>query len=211
MVSYEAIITALTGGRAGEVKRLIEEGLAEGASPVDLVNQGLIAGMNIIAERFKNNEIFVPEVMLAARAMHAGLAIIKPLLATTDHEAVGKIIIGTVKGDQHDIGKNLVAMMLEGAGFEVCDLGSNVAPERFLVAIKEQKPEILGLSALLTTTMPEMGALIKLLESEGLRSKVKVLIGGAPVSQDYADRIGADGYAPDAGAAVAVAKKLVGA
>jgi 5-methyltetrahydrofolate--homocysteine methyltransferase len=208
---YQAIITALTGGRAGEVKRLIEEGLVAKVSPVDLVNRGLIAGMNIIAERFRNNEIFLPEVMLAARAMHAGLAIVKPLLAATDHEAVGRIIIGTVKGDQHDIGKNLVAMMLEGAGFEVCDLGSNVSPERFLAAIQEQKPEILGLSALLTTTMPEMGALIKLLESEGLRDQVKVLIGGAPVSQDYADKIGADGYAPDAGAAVTVAKKLVGA
>jgi 5-methyltetrahydrofolate--homocysteine methyltransferase len=208
---YQAIIAALTSGRAGEVKRLIEEGLAAQISPADLVNQGLIAGMNIIAERFRNNEIFVPEVMLAARAMHAGLAIVKPLLAAIDHEAVGKIIIGTVKGDQHDIGKNLVAMMLEGAGFEVCDLGSNVAPERFLAAIQEEKPEILGLSALLTTTMPEMGALIKLLESEGLRGQVKILIGGAPVSQDYADKIGADGYAPDAGAAVTVAKKLAGA
>ena len=162
--------------------------------------------MEGIAVRFKNNEIYVPEVMLAARAMQAGLTILKPLLAESGHESIGRVVIGTVKGDQHDIGKNLVAMMLEGAGFEVIDLGSNVTAEKFLDAIKDNKPQILALSALLTTTMSEMPLLIARLEAENLRKEIKVMIGGAPVSQSYADKIGADGYAADAGKAVEIAK-----
>jgi 5-methyltetrahydrofolate--homocysteine methyltransferase len=187
----------------------VTTGLEEGISPVEIINQGLIMGMNTIAERFKNNEIFVPEVMLAARSMHAGLDILKPLLAATDHEPLGRIVIGTVKGDQHDIGKNLVAMMLEGAGFEVHDLGSNVPADKFIEAIRQFQPEILAMSALLTTTMPEMAAIIQRLEQEELRKEIKVIIGGAPVSSAYAEKIGADGYAPDAGKAVEVAKELL--
>ena len=209
MELFDNIIAALIVGRVSEVKRLVDQAITEKLSPVEIVNQGLIAGMNIIAERFKNNEIFVPEVMLAARAMHAGLDVVKPLLADTKHEPIGRVVIGTVKGDQHDIGKNLVAMMLEGAGFDVVDLGTNVAPERFLTHIKEERPQILALSALLTTTMPEMASLIQRLETEMLRDQVKVLIGGAPVSQVYADKIGADGYAADAGMAVDIAKRLL--
>jgi Predicted cobalamin binding protein len=207
--SFADLIAALSIGRAGEVKRLTEQALAGGISADDIIHKGLIAGMEGIAVRFKNNEIFVPEVMLAARAMQAGLTILKPLLTDTKHEPVGRVVIGTVKGDQHDIGKNLVAMMLEGAGFEVVDLGSNVTPEKFIQAVREHQPEILALSALLTTTMPEMALLVNKLTAENLRSKIKVLIGGAPVSQSYADKIGADGYAADAGAAVEVAKRLI--
>ncbi|HBF37757.1 MAG TPA: cobalamin-binding protein, partial [Firmicutes bacterium] len=206
---WNEIIAALSIGRATEVKKLVEKGLAEGMSANEIIDKGLIAGMEGIAVRFKNNEIFVPEVMLAARAMQAGLTVLKPLLAAAGHESVGRIVIGTVKGDQHDIGKNLVGMMLEGAGFEVFDLGSNVAPDKFIQAIRERKPNILGLSALLTTTMPEMAVLIERLKTEGLRNEVKVMIGGAPVSQSYADQIGADGYAMDAGQAVEVAKGLI--
>jgi 5-methyltetrahydrofolate--homocysteine methyltransferase len=203
------IIAALSIGRVNEVRRLVEQALAEGISADDIINKALIAGMEGIAVRFKNNEIFVPEVMLAAKAMQAGLTILKPLLAESDHESIGRVVIGTVKGDQHDIGKNLVAMMLEGAGFEIIDLGSNVTPERFIQAVKDNQPEILALSALLTTTMSEMQSLITLLEAENIRSGIKIMIGGAPVSQSYADKIGADAYAADAGEAVEVAKKLL--
>jgi 5-methyltetrahydrofolate--homocysteine methyltransferase len=206
---FNDLIAALSIGRAGEVKRLVEQALAEGASANDIIDKGLIAGMEGIAVRFKNNEIFVPEVMLAAKAMQAGLAILKPLLAETKHESIGTVVIGTVKGDQHDIGKNLVSMMLEGAGFEIVDLGSNVTPDRFIQAVKDHKPQILALSALLTTTMSEMPSLITRLATENLRNEVKILIGGAPVSQGYADKIGADGYAVDAGEAVEVAKNLI--
>lgn len=202
-------IDAVVAGKGNIIKPLVEEGLKEGISPVNIINEGLIPGMNIIAVKFKNNEIFVPEVMLAAKAMQEGLSILKPLLVGTNHKPLGKIVIGTVKGDQHDIGKNLVAMMLEGAGFDVIDLGSNVTSEKFLSTIIETKPQILALSALLTTTMPEMAVLIQKLELENLRKQVKVLIGGAPVSQSYAEKIGADGYAPDAGNAVEVAKKFL--
>lgn len=209
MDRWNDIINALSIGRANEVKKFVEKGLAEGVSAHDIINNGLIAGMEGIAVRFKNNEIFVPEVMLAARAMQAGLTILKPLLAETGHESIGRVVIGTVKGDQHDIGKNLVGMMLEGAGFEVLDLGSNVTPEKFIQATRDYKPNILGLSALLTTTMPEMSILIERLKIEGLRDEVKVMIGGAPVSQSFADKIRADGYAADAGQAVEVAKGLI--
>jgi 5-methyltetrahydrofolate--homocysteine methyltransferase len=206
---FNELIAALSIGRTNEVKRLTDQGLADGISPNDIIDKGLIAGMEGIAVRFKNNEIFVPEVMLAAKAMQAGLMILKPLLAESAHESRGRVVIGTVKGDQHDIGKNLVAMMLEGAGFEIIDLGSNVTAEKFLNAIRDNKPQILALSALLTTTMPEMASLIMRLEAENLRNTVKVMIGGAPVSQSYADKIAADGYAADAGKAVEIAKSLV--
>ena len=206
---FENLINVLITGRANDVKRLVEQALNENFPPTEIINNGLIAGMNVIAEKFKNNEIFVPEVMLAARAMQSGLAIVKPLLSETGHEAVGKVLIGTVKGDQHDIGKNLVAMMLEGAGFEIIDLGSNVPTDKFIHSVIELNPDILALSALLTTTMPEMATIINELNNRNLRDKVKVIIGGAPVSQSYADKIGADGYAPDAGMAVELAKSLL--
>ena len=202
-------IKAIIQGKSDEIKSLVEYSLKEGVSPVVMINEGMIPGMSVIAEKFKNNEIFVPEVILAAKAMQGGLSILKPLLVGTNHKPLGKVVIGTVKGDQHDIGKNLVGMMLEGAGFEVIDLGTNVASDKFLSKIVEVKPQIVALSALLTTTMPEMSVLTQRLENEGLRKQVKVLIGGAPVSQSYAEKIGADGYASDAGDAVEVAKKLL--
>lgn len=210
MEELEPIKAAIITGDSAAVNQLVGEYLASGVSAGFIIDQGLIAGMDVIAVRFKNNEIFVPEVMLAAKAMKAGLTLIRPLLAETAHQPVGKVIIGTVQGDQHDIGKNLVAMMFEGAGFAVTDLGSNVATEKFIDAIREIHPDILALSALLTTTMPRMAETIQRLQSEGLRDVVKVMIGGAPVSESYATKIGADGYAPDAGTAVAVAKGLLG-
>ena len=203
------IMERVIKGKNDQVKELVQQGLDVGLSAVELINNGLIAGMNVIAERFKNNEIFVPEVMLAAKAMQAGLSLLEPMLAESEHEPLGKVAIGTVKGDQHDIGKNLVAMMLEGAGFEVHDLGSNVPQDRFIQKIRESQIQILCLSALLTTTMPEMKRIINKLSEEGLKEQVKVVIGGAPVSQEFADKIGADGYAPDAGKAVEVLKSLI--
>lgn len=210
MENCDPIQAAIIAGNSAMVKQLVGEYLANGISATSIIDQGLIGGMNVIAERFKNNEIFVPEVMLAAKAMQAGLSLIKPLLTGTAHQPLGRIIIGTVQGDQHDIGKNLVGMMFEGAGFAVTDLGSNVAVEKFITAVREDKPDILALSALLTTTMPRMAETIQRLKDEGLREGVKVMIGGAPVSESYAVKIGADGYAPDAGAAVIVAKRLMG-
>jgi 5-methyltetrahydrofolate--homocysteine methyltransferase len=166
--------------------------------------------MNEVGRRFKNNEFYVPEVLIAARAMHAAMDVLKPLLAASDVQPVGTVVIGTVKGDLHDIGKNLVAMMLEGGGFNVIDLGVDVSPEKFLQAVREHKPNIVGLSALLTTTMPAMKTTIEALKEAGVRDQVKVIIGGAPVTQRFADEIGADGYAPDAASAVDVARQLLG-
>jgi len=206
---FQQIAEAVISGKAPEVQRLVNEALAAKTSPVDIINQGLISGMQVIAERFKKNEIYVPEVLIAARAMNAGLAIVKPLITETDMKPIAKIVIGTVKGDLHDIGKKLVAMMLEGAGFDVVDLGIDVSPEKFVNAVKEHNPQLVGMSALLTTTMPSMAQTIKLLVESGLRDQVKVMIGGAPITDAYAKEIGADGYAPDAGSAVDLAKSLV--
>jgi 5-methyltetrahydrofolate--homocysteine methyltransferase len=205
---YTEIAQAVINGKAAEVQRLVQEALAAGASPLSIINQGLIAGMQVVTERFKHNEIYVPEVLIAARAMTAGLNIVKPQVAVTDLKPVAKVVIGTVKGDLHDIGKKLVAMMLEGAGFEIVDLGIDVAPEKFVAAVAEHEPQIVGMSALLTTTMPSMAQTIKLLAESGLRDRVKVIIGGAPITAAYAKEIGADGYAPDAGSAVDAAKEL---
>jgi len=168
-----------------------------------------VAGMNVVGTKFKNNEFYVPEVLIAARAMHAGMDILKPLLTESGVEPIAKVAIGTVQGDLHDIGKNLVAMMLEGAGFEVIDLGVDVKPEQFVDAVKNQGAELVCLSALLTTTMPYMKDTIQALKEAGVRDQVKVMIGGAPVTQSYADEIGADGYASDAATAVDVAKELL--
>jgi 5-methyltetrahydrofolate--homocysteine methyltransferase len=205
----QSIAEAVISGKSPEVQRLINEALESGTKPVDIINNGLIAGMQVIADRFKRNEIYVPEVLIAARAMNAGLALVKPLISDTDMKPIAKVIIGTVKGDLHDIGKKLVAMMLEGAGFEVIDLGIDVSPEKFVNAVKEHHPQLMAMSALLTTTMPAMAESIKLLEESGLRSQVKVIIGGAPITDAYAEKIGADGYSPDAGSAVDLAKSLV--
>ena len=209
MEIIKMILGELSEGEADKTELLTQEALRQGVSPENILKEGLIAGMNMIGERFKKGELFVPEVLLAARAMQAGMNILKPRLIQTGIKPLGRIIIGTVKGDLHDIGKNLVAMMLEGAGFEIIDLGIDTAPERFIQEVKDKKPQILALSALLTTTLPMMKATIELLKAEGLEGTVKVLVGGAPLSQRYADEIGADGYAPDAVSAVAKARELL--
>ncbi|MGI6189495.1 MAG: cobalamin-binding protein [Clostridiales bacterium] len=210
MADFRAIADALKAGNAPKVKEMVEAALAEGVNPEDIVNNALIVGMGEIGELFKNNEVYVPEVLIAARAMYAGLNILKPLLAERDVKPMGKVVIGTVKGDLHDIGKNLVAMMLEGAGFEVTDLGIDVSPEKFVEAAKSSDGGcIVAMSALLTTTMPGMKDTIEALEAAGLRDRVKIIIGGAPVTQNFADEIGADGYAPDAASAADLAKALI--
>lgn len=209
MSEFRPIIEALMDGNGPEVKKLVEAALENGTEAKTIVSDGLIAGILELGVLFKNNEVYVPEVLMAAKAMHAGLNVLKPILADQEVETKGKIILGTVRGDLHDIGKNLVGMMLEGAGFEVIDLGIDVASEKFVAAVKEEKPAILALSALLTTTMPYLKEVIDLLKEAGLREQVKVMVGGAPVTQDYADQIGADGYAPDAGSAPGLAASLV--
>lgn len=209
MVDLKMLAEAVIRGDAKECARLTQEGLDEGLSPQLLLNDGLMAGMAVIGERFKANEIYVPEVLIAARAMKAGLAILRPRLVETGAKPVGKVVIGTVKGDLHDIGKNIVGMMLEGAGFQVTDLGNDVAPERFIQAAKEQEAQIIGMSALLTTTMLNMKGTIEALKAAGLRERVKVMVGGAPVTQRFAEEIGADGYAENASLAVEKAKELL--
>lgn len=190
------------------VERLTREALNEGLSAQDILQGGLIAGMNVIGERFKKNEIFVPGVLWAARAMKAGMALLRPILAETGVKPVGKVVLGTVEGDQHDIGKNLVGMMLEGAGFEVIDLGVDTSSGKFVKAAKEERADIVGMSALLTTTMSHMETTVEALKSAGLT--VKTLVGGAPVTQRFADEINADGYGKDGAVAVEKAKELLG-
>ncbi len=209
MADLQALAEAVIAGNRDETVRLTQAAVDEGVDVQDIINQGLIAGMNVVGEKFKNNEFYVPEVLIAARAMHAGMDVIKPLIAESDIQPRGRIVIGTVKGDLHDIGKNLVKMMLEGGGYEVIDLEVDVPPEKFVEAVNEQAPQILALSALLTTTMPAMKDTIDALSDAGVRDKVKVMIGGAPVTQSYADEIGADGYAPDAASAVDLANSLL--
>ena len=204
----DRFLAALLSGNHRGVEELAREALAEGVTPEEIINTSLIPGMEVVGEKFKENEIFLPEVMLAARAVQAGLRILKPMLSGERLEIAGRVVIGTVRGDHHDIGKNLVGMMLEGAGFDLIDLGTDVAPESFVQAVREYQPDLVGLSALLTTTMPMMKATIEALASAGLRDKVRVMVGGAPVTAEFAERIGADGYAPDAGSAVELAKSL---
>ncbi len=209
MADLKAIAENLINGNAPAVKKGVEEALAEGISPQEILNGALLPAMDEVGYRFKNNIFYVPEVLIAARAMHAGMDVLKPLLAESDVPSAGKVVIGTVKGDLHDIGKNLVAMMLEGGGFEVIDLGVDTSPEKFIEAIREKQPDIVGMSALLTTTMVNMKTTIDAFVEAGVRDQVKVMIGGAPVTQRYADEIGADGYAPDAASAVDLARSLV--
>jgi 5-methyltetrahydrofolate--homocysteine methyltransferase len=209
MINLDAISEALQRGDAEKVGELVKKALEENLAPKKILEDGLIKGMDIIGTKFKNNEVYVPEVLIAARAMHAGMDILKPKLIETGVKNIGKVAIGTVKGDLHDIGKNLVKMMLEGAGFEVIDLGIDVSPDKFVEAVKEHKPNIIGMSALLTTTMVNIPEVIKALEAAGLRDKVKIMIGGAPITQNYADQIGADGCSPDAASAVDKAKTFI--
>jgi 5-methyltetrahydrofolate--homocysteine methyltransferase len=204
----EVANAVISGDRKG-IQELVEKALNEGISPEDIINKGLLSGMSVIGERFKKNEIFVPEVLVSARAMQKGMEILKPLIAKSSGIIKGKIVIGTVKGDLHDIGKNLVAMMLEGAGYQIIDLGIDVPPERFVQAIKENRPDVVGMSALLTTTMPQMKVTIDVIEKEGLRDKVKIIVGGAPVTEEFAKEIGADGYAEDAYSAVELVNRLL--
>ncbi|MCX7795033.1 MAG: corrinoid protein [bacterium] len=210
MVNLQEISEALIVGNAKKVRELVEQALKEGVSPKEILDNALVPGMNVVGEKFKNNEYYVPEVLIAARAMHAGMDLIKPLLTQTGASYVGKVVIGTVRGDLHDIGKNLVAMMLEGAGFQIIDLGVDVPPEKFVEVAKNENANIVAMSALLTTTMLAMRDTINALKEAGIRDKVKVMIGGAPVTQRYADEIGADGYAPDAATAVEKARELLG-
>ncbi len=208
MADQNEISLMVQEGNFKEVERLTQEALQEGLSAQDILNGGLIAGMSVIGERFKRNECFVPTVLLAARAMKAGMALLKPILADTGVESIGKVVLGTVKGDQHDIGKNLVGMMLEGAGFEVIDLGTDTPSEKFVEMAREKKADIVGMSALLTTTMPGMKTTIEALKSAGLT--VRTMIGGALVTQRYADEINADAFGKDAAVAVEKAKELIG-
>ncbi|MBP8952573.1 MAG: corrinoid protein [Armatimonadetes bacterium] len=210
MADLQALADSVIAGKRDDVAKMTQAAVDEGVSPADIINDGLIAGMAVVGEKFKNNEFYVPEVLIAARAMHAGMDIIKPLLAKSGVQPRGTVAIGTVKGDLHDIGKNLVAMMLEGGGYEVLDLEVDVPAEKFVDAVKSQGAGVVALSALLTTTMPAMKDTIDALKEAGVRDQVKVVIGGAPVTQNYADEIGADGYAPDAASAVDKVRELLG-
>ena len=209
---YPRIARALILGDRDTVGRMTQEGLTLGLDPKQLIFKGLIPGMDVVGEKFRRNEYYVPQVLLSARAMYAGLDLLKPLItAAATGEYLGTVVIGTAQGDLHDIGKNLVAMMLEGAGFKVVNLGRDVAPEKFCQAVEEHGANIVGISALMTTTMPGMKRTLDALSRAGLRARVKVMVGGAPVSQAFADEIGADGYARDSTLAVVRAKQLVSA
>lgn len=210
MIDKEKFYTALSQGNAEEVKRLTQAALDAGEKTETVLNDGLLASMDRLGVLFKNNEIYIPEVLIAARAMHAGMSILKPILSKSTAAQAAKVLVGTVAGDLHDIGKNLVIMMLEGGGFQVVDLGIDCAPEKFIKAIEEQKPAVVGLSALLTTTMEQMKNTIDAIDKAGVHNGVKIIVGGAPVTEKFAVSIRADGYAPDAASAVDVVKTLVG-
>ena len=209
-MSIEAIYQAVLEGDADEAATQVQAGLDAGIAPSDILNKGCIAAMGEVGRLFEEGEMFVPEMLIAARAMQAGMAVLKPHLAEGEITSAGKVILGTVAGDLHDIGKNLVGMMMEGAGFEIVDLGTDVSADAFVDAVREHKADIIGMSALLTTTMPSMTATVEALTEAGVRDQVKVLVGGAPVTQAFADEIGADGFAPDASSATRVAKGLLG-
>ena len=206
MSVLQDIAENLMKGKANDVKTLVEQAIKDGVGPRDILNDGLLAGMSVIGERFKKNEVYVPEVLIAARAMKAGMSVLQPELASAGVEPIGVAVIGTVKGDLHDIGKNLVGMMLEGAGFKVVDIGIDCEPQKFVDAAKENKASVIGVSALLTTTMTNMKAVVEAVKAGG--GSAKVMVGGAPVTQAFCDEIGADGYAPDAASAADLAKSL---
>lgn len=206
----QEVYSAVLNGIASEVKEKVQLAIDNGIEAEKILNSGLIAAMKEVGQLFEDGEYFVPEMLISARAMQSGMIILRPFLVAQDIKPIGKVVIGTVKGDLHDIGKNLVSMMLEGSGFQIFDLGTDVSPEKFLEAINTYKPDIVGMSALLTTTMANMEKTMHFLEENGARKGVKVLIGGAPISQKYADDIGADGYAPDASQAAVIASRLMG-
>ena len=201
---------SLIAGKIDEVVNLTKEALDGGAAPADILDQGLLGGMDVVGQRFKAEEMFIPEVLRCAKCMHGAMEILRPLLAETGAEPIGTLIIGTVKGDLHDIGKNLVGMMFEGAGFDVVDIGIDKEPQVFVDAIKEHNAKLIGMSALLTTTMPKMGETINAIKEAGIRDQVKILVGGAPITAAFAEEIGADGYASNAASAVDKGKELMG-
>lgn len=209
MADFEAIAQALIAGKDQETAALTRAALDEGVPAEEILGQGLIAGMKVVGERFRDNIIFVPEVLVAARAMKAALAHLEPIFAACGIEPVGRLVIGTVKGDIHDIGKNLVGMMMKGAGFEVVDLGVNTSLQKFCDAIEKHQPHLVGMSALLTTTMPQMKVNIDAFRERGYLATMRVIVGGAPVSEEYAKRVGADGYGKDASHSVEVATQLL--
>lgn len=211
MEELKKLHDAILDGDATAAHEITEKALAAGIDPMQLVNDHMIPAMGEVGRRFECNEFFVPELLIAARAMKSALSLVRPLLAASGTQPAGRVVLGTVKGDLHDIGKNLVAAMLEGNGFEVIDLGVNVSPEQFIASVKEKGANIVAMSALLTTTMPAMRTTIDALKEAGVRNQVKVLIGGAPITQKYADEIGADGYSDNAVGAVSVAKKVLAA
>ena len=209
MSILESISESLQKGKAKDVKELVQKAIDDGIPAKQVLDEGLLAGMSVIGAKFKNNEVYVPDVLIAARAMNAGTEILKPLLAAGGIKAVGKVVIGTVKGDLHDIGKNLVRMMLEGKGLEVIDLGIDVSAEKFLAAAKENNAQVIALSALLTTTMGEMKSVVEAAVAEGIRDKVTIMVGGAPVTDAFCKQIGADLYAPDAASAADAAYSAI--
>lgn len=210
MSDYSGLFEAIVTGNARQAEEVTKQALEEGADPTELLNKYMIPAMDEVGSKFECNEYFVPELLIAARAMKMSLELLTPRLAASGVKAAGRVVIGTVQGDLHDIGKNLVASMLEGGGFEVVDLGVDVSPERFVEAAQEKDGTIVAMSALLTTTMTNMGKVVEGLESAGIRGNTRVMIGGAPISQDFADQIHADGYSENASGAVALARRLAG-
>jgi 5-methyltetrahydrofolate--homocysteine methyltransferase len=210
-MSLETIYNAVLKGDAKKAVAEVQAALEAGTPPEHILHEACIPAMAEVGRLFEEGEKFVPEMLIAARAMQSALNILKPLMTQAEAEVLGKVVIGTVAGDLHDVGKNLVGMMLEGAGFQIIDLGTDVAPQKFVEAVRENKPDIIGMSALLTTTVSSISATIEALTEAGLRDSVKVLVGGAPITQDFANKIGADGFAPDAGSATRVAKALISA
>ncbi len=206
---YQEISEALIAGDIENVKALTRKALDADSAPGQILRKGLLPGMDVVGQRFKVGDMFIPEVLKSAKCMHGAMDLLRPLLTQSDQDGAGKVVIGTVQGDLHDIGKNLVRMMLEGSGFKVVDLGIDVKPEAFIEAVKEHQPDIMGMSALLTTTMPKMEETIKAIEEAGLRSQVKIMAGGAPVTQKFIDEIGADSYGPNAAVVVEEAKRLM--
>lgn len=209
MAILEDIQNCVLDGELDEIKDLVQKAVNEGIDPAAIINDGLIGGMNIVAPLFKSGEMFVPEVMESADTMNEGMQVVKPLITDADMPTKGKVIIGTVNGDLHDIGKNLVVLMMESRGYTVVDMGVDVKEEQFVEAIKEHKPDIVGMSSLLTTTMMKIDDTIKMINESGLRDQVKIIIGGAPISQEFADDIGADGYSEDASTAVELCDRMM--
>ena len=210
MADLERISNGVIAGNDAEVAELTRQAIDGGVQPSEIINSGLIKGMNVVGQRFKAGEMYVPEVMIAARAMKAGMELVRPLIVESDMPTAGKVVIGTVAGDLHDIGKNLVGMMMESGGMTVVNMGVDISADKFAQAVREHKPDVVALSALLTTTMLAMKDTIELLKEEGLRDSVKVIVGGAPVTADFANEIGADGWAPDAASAKDLAVELAG-